>query len=112
MQEGDDNMNLYDILSLKFTNADFRKDIKLADEGNGPFIQEWNIDEEMPTQEQLDKWEKEVDLAYRQRCARESRIYPLINEQLDMMYHDKMDGTNLWCDTITKIKDECPIPIK
>ena len=34
--------------------------------------------------------------------------YPAISEQLDMIYWDKVNGTNLWQDTITAIKNKYP----
>jgi len=38
------------------------------------------------------------------------RAYPEIVEQLDMMYHDKKDGTTTWEDAIQSIKDDNPKP--
>ena len=38
------------------------------------------------------------------------RAYPKINEQLDMLYHDKIDGTTTWEDAITAIKTANPKP--
>ena len=35
--------------------------------------------------------------------------YPLIQEQLDMMYWDQVNGTTVWKDTITDIKSNLPI---
>lgn len=34
--------------------------------------------------------------------------YPSIEEQLDMLYWDKVNGTNIWKDTISKIKKLYP----
>ncbi len=34
--------------------------------------------------------------------------YPPISEQLDMIYWDKVNGTNNWQDTITAIKTKYP----
>lgn len=36
--------------------------------------------------------------------------YPSIGDQLDMIYHDKMNGTNMWSDLITSIKNQYPKP--
>ena len=38
--------------------------------------------------------------------------YPPIEEQLDMIYWDKMNGTNLWQETITEIKEKYPKPVE
>lgn len=34
--------------------------------------------------------------------------YPAISEQLDMIYWDKVNGTNLWQEKIAEIKDKYP----
>ena len=34
--------------------------------------------------------------------------YPAIGEQLDMIYWDQINGTNLWQSTITEIKNKYP----
>lgn len=34
--------------------------------------------------------------------------YPDIGEQLDMIYWDKVNQTNIWADTISKIKTDYP----
>lgn len=36
--------------------------------------------------------------------------YPPLAEQLDMMYHDRINGTENWLDTITMIKTKYPKP--
>ncbi len=34
--------------------------------------------------------------------------YPKIEDQLDMLYKDKVNGTNLWFDKIKEIKEKHP----
>ena len=34
--------------------------------------------------------------------------YPSIGDQLDMQYHDSVDGTTTWEDAITKVKTDNP----
>lgn len=34
--------------------------------------------------------------------------YPSIQEQLDMMYHDQVDGTTTWKDAIAQVKADNP----
>ena len=36
--------------------------------------------------------------------------YPSIQEQLDMQYHDAVDGTTTWKDSIAKVKADNPKP--
>jgi len=40
--------------------------------------------------------------------APRQRAYPSIEEQLDMMYHDQVNGTTTWQDAITKVKTDNP----
>ena len=46
-------------------------------------------------------------LDYRFKRADE---YPSIEEQLDMQYWDKKNGTTTWVDAITKVKSDNPKP--
>ena len=43
-----------------------------------------------------------------QKMQSEKRKYPLVEQQLDMIYWDRINGTNNWVETITKIKEETP----
>ena len=36
--------------------------------------------------------------------------YPPITDQLDMLYHDQVNGTTVWKDTITAAKNSTPKP--
>ena len=36
--------------------------------------------------------------------------FPSIGEQLDMQYHDQLDGTTTWKDAIAKVKADNPKP--
>jgi hypothetical protein len=36
--------------------------------------------------------------------------YPQIGDQLDMMYHDLVDGTRTWRDAVEKVKADNPKP--
>ena len=44
---------------------------------------------------------------YAEKRAKE---YPTIQEQLDMIYWDKVNGTNLWQEKIAEIKAKYPKP--
>jgi len=39
-----------------------------------------------------------------------TNTYPSIGDQLDMMWHDKKDGTTTWEDAIQAVKDAHPKP--
>lgn len=41
-----------------------------------------------------------------QRCV----VYPSVPDQLDMIYHDQVDGTTVWKDTIAAVKNQFPKP--
>lgn len=47
--------------------------------------------------------EKQNNYADKRRMA-----YPTIVDQLDMMYHDQVDGTTIWMETIQEIKGQYP----
>jgi len=36
--------------------------------------------------------------------------FPALAEQLDMQYHDQLDGTTTWKDAIAKVKSDNPKP--
>lgn len=36
--------------------------------------------------------------------------YPSIEDQLDLLYHDKVNGTNKWVEALTVVKDKYPKP--
>ena len=38
------------------------------------------------------------------------KAYPSIRNQLDMMWHDKKDGTTTWQDAVQAVKDANPKP--
>ncbi len=105
-------MLLNEILVLKFPSANFLKEIILQDEGKGPYIKEWNLESPQPSQEDLDKWAIDYDLQYRQQQAVAQRVYPAISAQLDMIYHDHVNNTNVWIDTIEAIKLAHPKPME
>ena len=42
--------------------------------------------------------------------AERKAAYPQITDQLDMLYHDQINGTTVWKDTITAIKAQYPKP--
>lgn len=106
-------MNTAQILMMKYPSADFGKDIllRMGEDNMSIEIYEWNLSDPQPTQEQINAWEIEFDLAFRQQEAANSRPYPSIGAQLDMMYHDKINGTSVWEDTITQIKIDHPKPV-
>ena len=95
--------------------VDFMTDVLLQDDSNGqgPYIKEWNISSvAKPTDEQLNALDSAADLSERQNAARAARraAYGDLGDQLDMQYHDSVDGTSTWKDHVAKVKTDNPIP--
>ena len=95
--------------------VDFTKDVLLQDDSNGqgPYIKEWNVSGvAQPTEEQLNAVDSAADLSERQNAARAARrtAYGDLGDQLDMQYHDSVDGTSTWKDHVAKVKTDNPIP--
>ena len=101
------------------SEVDFTKDVLLQDDsdGKGAYIKGWNLDIAQPTTAQLDALEskaqaKEVELQadYDAKQYQRDRVYPSIQEQLDMQYWDSVNGTTTWKDAVAKVKADNPKP--
>ena len=95
--------------------VDFLTDVLLQDDSNGqgPYIKEWNVSGvAQPTDEQLNAVDSAADLSERQAAAIAARktAYGDLGDQLDMQYHDSVDGTSTWKDHVAKVKTDNPIP--
>ena len=95
--------------------VDFTVDVLLQDDSNGqgPYIKEWNISSvAQPTDEQLNAVDSAADLEERQNAVRATRrnAYGDLGSQLDMQYHDSVDGTTTWKDHVAAVKTANPIP--
>ena len=95
--------------------VDFMTDVLLQDDSNGqgPYIKTWNVSGvAQPTDEQLNAVDSAADLSERQNAARAARrtAYGDLGSQLDMQYHDSVDGTSTWKDHVAKVKTDNPIP--
>ena len=67
-------------------------------------------DQTPPTDKELDaeiiRYNAEYDaLEYARNRA---SAFPSIGDQLDMQYHDQLDGTTTWKDAIAKVKSDNP----
>jgi len=100
----------------EYVNAevDFTKDVLLQDDSNGKgaYIKEWNLDIAKPTMAQLDALETEAQALEKLQTILSTRAtsYPSIQEQLDMQYWDKVNGTTNWEDAVAKVKSDNPKP--
>ena len=68
------------------------------------FISNKPTDAEIQTE--LTRLKTEYDANQYQR----DRVYPSIQDQLDMQYWDKVNGTTTWQDAIAKVKADTPKP--
>ena len=96
-------------------SVDFMTDVLLQDDSNGqgPYIKTWNVSGvAQPTDEQLNAVDSAADVEERQNAVRATRrnAYGDLGSQLDMQYHDNVDGTTTWKDHVAKVKTDNPIP--
>ena len=96
-------------------SVDFMTDVLIQDDSNGqgPYIKEWNLSSvAQPTDEQLNAVNSAADLKERQNAVRATRrnAYGDLGAQLDMQYHDSVDGTTTWKDHVASVKTANPIP--
>jgi hypothetical protein len=68
----------------------------------------WNFPEEAPSQEVIDAKIAELEKTKYQRDR--ASQYPSIQDQLDMQYHDQVNGTTTWKDAVAKVKSDNPKP--
>jgi hypothetical protein len=92
--------------------VNFSKEVLLQDDSNGlgTYIKEWNLDIPKPTIAQLDAFEAQA-IAYEQLqdiLNNRRMAYPSIPDQLDMLYWDKVNGTENWLNSIESVKNRFP----
>ncbi len=65
-----------------------------------------------PTEQEINDKIKELQAEYEANQYQRDRAvaYPSIQDQLDMQYHDQVDGTTTWKDAIAKVKSDNPKP--
>ena len=94
------------------SSVDFTKDVSLQDDSNGqgPYIKEWNLSISQPTDAELTAAETAADAAEALAAVHASRrqAYGSVESQLDMQYHDNVDGTTTWKDHVAKVKTDNP----
>ena len=74
---------------------------------------EW-LDENQtkPTEQEILDKQTELQTEYNNNKYQRDRAeaYPSIQEQLDMMYHDQVNGTTTWKDKMAEVKTANPKP--
>ncbi len=88
------------------SEVNFLEDVKLQNDGEGPYIKEWNLDIAKPTNEQLAAVENDANIEESNNNVRATRkaAYGDIGDQLDEIYKD----IDAWKARIKKIKDDNP----
>ena len=100
--------NLYIKIKLYANQEiDFDNDVRLQDDGQGPYIKEWNLDIAQPTQAQLDALESEAQTYENNEKIKATRkaLYGAWDKQLEEIYDNGIDS---WKARITQIKTDNP----
>ena len=63
-----------------------------------------------PTDLEIDAEVIRLQAEYDANQYQRDRVYPSIQDQLDMQYWDKVNGTTTWQDAIAKVKRDTPKP--
>ena len=100
--------DLATILEAKYGEIDFLKEVILQDDGNGSYIKQWNREEKKPTKAELEHAKIDLDTEIKNKKAVRARKYPPVQEQLDMLYWDKVNNTNKWQEAIAAVKAANP----
>ena len=66
----------------------------------------------VPTQQEIENKKIELDQEWENLKYQRDRAsqYPSIQDQLDMQYHDQINGTTTWKDAVAKVKSDNPKP--
>ena len=63
-----------------------------------------------PTEAEIDAEVIRLQAEYDALQYQRDRQYPSIGDQLDMQYHDELNGTTTWKDAVAKVKADNPKP--
>ena len=63
-----------------------------------------------PTEDEIQAEITRLQAEYDANQYQRDRVYPSIQDQLDMQYWDKVNGTTTWQDAIAKVKTDTPKP--
>ena len=70
----------------------------------------WGESSDQPTQEEINAKITELQADYDSKQYQRERQYPSIQDQLDMQYWDRKNGTKTWEESIDKVKADNPKP--
>ena len=60
------------------------------------------------TNDQITVELKRLNIEWTANQYQRDRQYPSIGDQLDMQYHDQLNGTTTWQDAVAKVKSDNP----
>ena len=84
---------------------DFQIDVILQNDGGETYIKEWNVAEDQPELEDLEKIDVSAEVTLAEVLSNRKAEYPAIAEQLDEIYHNGIDS---WKAVIKVTKDKYP----
>ncbi len=81
-------------------------------DGKGDYIKEWLSKSAQPSDSEITTAANTFDTNYTNNKYQRDRAtaYPSIQDQLDMQYWDKKNGTTTWVDAVAKVKSDNPKP--
>ena len=92
--------------------VNFRTEIVVRNDndGRGAYISEWNAPEPQPSEAELSAAEPVADSIDAAEAVIQARrvAYGSMGDQLDMMYWDQVNGTNIWFDHVAQVKTDNP----
>ncbi len=68
----------------------------------------WLNGTEVISKSDIEAKQTELQTAYDAKQYQRDRVYPSWQEQMDMQYHDTVNGTSTWQDAIAKVKSDNP----
>ena len=68
----------------------------------------WLNGTEVISKSDIEAKQTELQTAYDAKQYQRDRVYPSWQEQMDMQYHDTVNGTTTWQDAIAKVKSDNP----
>ena len=92
---------------------DFRSEVLLQDDGAGVYIKEWNVDEEQPTDDELNEIDVTKEIALKAVLRKRVIEYPSIQD-VTVALAEKAEGDSTMWEEITakraKVKADYPKP--
>jgi hypothetical protein len=104
------NIGIFEAVKSLHPSAKPDIDFSLQDDGQGPYIKFWSYESPAPTDAEIEAEIYRLQAEYEAKEYQRDRAtaYPSIQEQLDLLYWDKINGTDNWEQAIAAVKAEYP----